>query len=142
MSAAKRMQFNIDLMPIPEVEVMNNLPEMVFPLFWVEEGADLNKTFVNMLKYQLFLLVLQNNSRSKTNLFFSGSGLKFRATVKWLTLIIGPIGAVTALFLEYQRRHASSLEVQKITPDKDAKKAVDEALSSAVTQELNEKERY
>lgn len=57
MSAAKRMQFNIDLMPIPEVEVMNNLPEMVFPLFWVEEGADLNKTFVNMLKYQLFLLV-------------------------------------------------------------------------------------
>lgn len=57
MSGAKRLQFNIDLMPIPEIDVMKNLPEMAFPLMWVEEGADLNKTFVNMLKYQLFLLV-------------------------------------------------------------------------------------
>lgn len=57
MSAAKRLQLNIDLMPLPEIPVMQNLPEMVFPLIWIEEGADLNKTFVNMLKYQLFLLV-------------------------------------------------------------------------------------
>ncbi len=57
MSARKRMQFNIDLMPLPEIDVMNNVPEMIFPLMWVEEGVDLNKTFVNQLKYQLFLLV-------------------------------------------------------------------------------------
>lgn len=55
MSAAKRLQFNIDLVQIPEIEVMRTVPEMVFPMVWVEEGVDLNKTFVNMLKYQLFL---------------------------------------------------------------------------------------
>lgn len=57
MSAAKRLQFNIDLLPLPEIEVMNNLPEMIFPLMWVEEGVNLEKKFVNQLKYQLFLLV-------------------------------------------------------------------------------------
>lgn len=57
MSGAKRLQFNFDLLPLQEVEVMKELPEMVFPILWVEEGVNLNKTFVNMLKYQLFLLV-------------------------------------------------------------------------------------
>lgn len=34
---------------------MHTVPEMLFPMMWVEEGANLNKTYVNMLKYQLFL---------------------------------------------------------------------------------------
>lgn len=55
LAAAKRLQINIDLMPLQEIEIMQNVPEMIFPLLWVEEGANLNKTFVNMLKYQLFL---------------------------------------------------------------------------------------
>ncbi|KAJ6632868.1 Sensory neuron membrane protein 1 [Pseudolycoriella hygida] len=128
MSAAKRLQFNIDLIPLEQIDVMKNLPEMVFPLMWVEEGVDLNKTYVNMLKYQLFL-----------------RGLKFRAVVKWLTLILGPMGAVAALFLDYQKRHASSLQVTKVSPVKQSSKngnveSVDP--SSASTQELNSKERY
>lgn len=64
MSAAKRIQINLDLKPLPQIDVMKELPEMLFPVLWCEEGADLNKTFVNMLKYQLFLLA---NEMSKIN---------------------------------------------------------------------------
>lgn len=56
MNAAKRLQFNLDVVSIKEVECMKNLPEVVMPLFWVEESAPLNSTSNGvMLKYQLFL---------------------------------------------------------------------------------------
>lgn len=55
MSAAKRLQFNLEVVPVPEVPFMANVQPMFYPLFWVEEGASLNKTFVNMIKNKLFL---------------------------------------------------------------------------------------
>lgn len=55
LSAAKRMQINLALQPLDEISYMQTVPEMTFPMLWVEEGANLNKTYVNMLKYQLFL---------------------------------------------------------------------------------------
>lgn len=48
-SAAKRLQFNIDIVPIPEVESMKNMPNVVLPMFWVEESAKLNQTYVDMV---------------------------------------------------------------------------------------------
>lgn len=55
MSAAKRIQLNYEIVPIPEIEQLKHLQEMHLPILWIEEGADLNKTYVNLLKYQLFL---------------------------------------------------------------------------------------
>lgn len=55
LSAAKRLQFNLEVVPIPEVPIMQDLQPMLYPLFWIEESANLNKTFVNMLKNKLFL---------------------------------------------------------------------------------------
>lgn len=40
---------------VEEVDVMRNLTNRIMPILWVEEGLSLNKTFSNMLKYQLFL---------------------------------------------------------------------------------------
>lgn len=57
LSGVKRAQFNFALQPLAKMAYMQRLPEMLFPMMWVEEGASLNKTYVNMLKYQLFLYV-------------------------------------------------------------------------------------
>ena len=51
------MQFSYAVEPISELEQMKDLQEMLLPLFWVEEGVQLGKKYVNLLKYQLFLLV-------------------------------------------------------------------------------------
>lgn len=54
LSAAKRLQFNLEIVPIPEIEIMAELQPMLYPLFWVEEAANLNKTYVNKIKHTLF----------------------------------------------------------------------------------------
>lgn len=47
--------FSFELEAVAEVDVMANISKVTLPVFWIEEGLDLNKTFTNLLKYQLFL---------------------------------------------------------------------------------------
>lgn len=55
LAGAKRLQLNWDVVPLEDVPIMKDLQEMLMPMIWLEEGVQLNKTFVNMLKYQLIL---------------------------------------------------------------------------------------
>ncbi|KAI8432028.1 hypothetical protein MSG28_004552 [Choristoneura fumiferana] len=54
MEARQRIQFNMRLLKTDKLELFKDLPDTIAPLFWIEEGLALNKTFVNMLKHQLF----------------------------------------------------------------------------------------
>lgn len=49
-SAAKRLQFNLNMKPIPQIEIMKNMPEILFPLCWLEESIVLEKQFLDQLK--------------------------------------------------------------------------------------------
>lgn len=54
-SAAKRLQFNMEMKPIPEIEIMKTMPDMPFPLFWLEESVVITKKDATLMKYTLFL---------------------------------------------------------------------------------------
>lgn len=57
--------------------------------------------------------------------------------MKWLALVVGPIGAAAAIFLDYQKRHADKVNAVLKMPKKN-----EETLSSSATVELNGTERY
>jgi scavenger receptor class B, member 1 len=44
-SAAKRLQFSMEVEPVPQFPLMAKMPQVLIPLMWVEESAHLNKTF-------------------------------------------------------------------------------------------------
>lgn len=49
------MQFSMELKPVEEIEMLKAVPELIFPMFWIEEGVSLGKDITNQLKYTLYL---------------------------------------------------------------------------------------
>lgn len=45
LSAAKRLQFSMDVEPVAKFEPMSKLPRVIIPLMWVEESCHLNATW-------------------------------------------------------------------------------------------------
>lgn len=62
LSASKRLQFSIDMVPIPEIDCMKSVPSTLMPMFWMEESVHLNETYTKVLKNQLFRYVCHNLS--------------------------------------------------------------------------------
>lgn len=55
LSAAKRLQFGLEVKPIPEIEMMKDMREVIIPLFWLEESAHLGHDKTDPIKYSLYL---------------------------------------------------------------------------------------
>lgn len=49
-SGARRLQFNLEFVPIEEISYMADVREMYYPMFWVEESSALNATYVNQVE--------------------------------------------------------------------------------------------
>lgn len=50
LSAAKRLQFSLDVEAVHEMPIMSQLQPVVLPLFWVEESVDLNSTYTGIFR--------------------------------------------------------------------------------------------
>lgn len=94
---------------MPRIEVMANLPKMIFPWIWFEEGADVPDYLVNLLKYTLILLesfILHTHTQNMVKfsfiesinylIFFSGTKItKFAGYLSFLSLV----GAIICFFI-------------------------------------------
>ncbi|KAF7268328.1 hypothetical protein GWI33_018522 [Rhynchophorus ferrugineus] len=99
-SARKRLQFNMPLEPNPKIELFSNFTPTVLPLFWVEEGVDLNKTLTKPLNDLFTIKKIVNVS-------------------KILILLMSLAGLVAAGFLEFkngQSVNITTVKDTKITP--------------------------
>ncbi|XP_048006328.1 sensory neuron membrane protein 2 isoform X1 [Leguminivora glycinivorella] len=50
---AARVQFNMFLRPIPQISATNNLPNVLLPLFWLEQGMELPDEFLEEMNDKL-----------------------------------------------------------------------------------------
>lgn len=119
--------------PIEAISIMANMPEVVYPMFWVEEGVAMNKTYTNMLKYQLFLLVFDNNTKYIgwfMKSVYSFRAYKFQAFVKWTGIIFGGLALAVGAYMHY--KHSTS--AMTVTPVKAISKPTElSSPSSAVS---------
>lgn len=99
-SASKRLQFNMDVVPIPKVEMMKNLRKMVFPTFWVEESVNLPPAFTDPMKKMFLYVVTTTQLCVDTNLthihlfplYICIRMLKIQKWVQWICMAIGLLG--------------------------------------------------
>nr|AFG73002.1 sensory neuron membrane protein 1 [Cnaphalocrocis medinalis] len=105
MVAKQRVQFNMLLLKADKLELIQDLPNTLSPVFWIEEGLALNKTFVKMLKTQLFI------------------PKRIVGVVKWLLVTVGVIGMIGTAVYHYKGNIAafalkpSSATVTKVNPE-------------------------
>lgn len=96
--AYKRLQFNIPLKPYKKVPYMKDLPDVLLPIFWIEESVSLNATYVNQLK-DFFKI------------------MKIMDVVKWVVLVGSMLGMGTGGFLYFKQGSAVNITpVRKVNP--------------------------
>nr|QLI62111.1 sensory neuron membrane protein 1 [Streltzoviella insularis] len=84
--ARQRIQFNLQLLKNDKLDLFKDLPDTIAPLFWIEEGLALNKTFVNMMKHQLFI------------------PKRVVGVVRWLLLSFGILGVLGSVVFHFKGR--------------------------------------
>ncbi|XP_075232479.1 sensory neuron membrane protein 1-like [Lycorma delicatula] len=91
LQARRRIQINIQLKTIRYVPITKKVKRTLCPLFWIEEGFDLDNNFVGMLQNQLLL------------------GMTTMDAFKWCLIVIGSGLAGTSAYL-YSKNKRKGLQ--------------------------------
>nr|WJJ63367.1 sensory neuron membrane protein 1b [Pachyrhinus yasumatsui] len=115
LKAAKRMQFNFDLQANKKVPLFANLPSALFPLLWIEEGADLEGPILKKLQRSFLLLDIAD-------------------VLLYLPIVFGIISVVVAAYFYQKNRKEVS-----ITPVYEIKKKIENGVKADDMKNLTEK---
>ncbi|XP_063708634.1 sensory neuron membrane protein 1-like [Culicoides brevitarsis] len=69
LNGARRLQINLDMVPVPTYPILKDLPTALLPMIWLEEKITMNKTFVDDMKVIIFFQNLNNILRYVCILF-------------------------------------------------------------------------
>lgn len=104
-SARKRLQFNLPLQPFEKVPLMKDLPEVTLPIFWIEEGIDLNATYTKQLG-DLFKI------------------MKIMNVLKWVVVVGSLIGLGVSGYLYFKGNNEVKITpVHKVQPAEENKQS-------------------
>nr|WVD93741.1 sensory neuron membrane protein 1b [Graphosoma rubrolineatum] len=98
LGARKRLQFNLPIHPIKKVALMKELPEALVPLFWVEEGLELDQKFIDLLDAKLFRTI------------------RIVGVGKWVIIVLGFAMIGGGVGLHYYRKNKIKGPVNKVSP--------------------------
>ncbi|GBP43539.1 Sensory neuron membrane protein 1 [Eumeta japonica] len=108
----QRVQFNIPIERRADSKLFTQIPNIMLPIFWVEEGFSLNKTYTNMLKHQLFL------------------PMRIVRVVSWLLVLGGAFGVIAATLYHFKDRIMNSMgsssinQINRIKPQEQNNKTI------------------
>lgn len=58
MRAAKRVQLNMFIKKVNQIDVTQKLPTALLPILWIDEGIELNEELQKMIKNRLLIILL------------------------------------------------------------------------------------
>lgn len=61
MRAAKRVQLNMFIKKVNQIDVTEKLPTVLLPILWLDEGIELNEELQKMIKNRLLIILLLLN---------------------------------------------------------------------------------
>ncbi|KAL1489742.1 hypothetical protein ABEB36_013677 [Hypothenemus hampei] len=126
-SARKRLQFNMPLEPNPKVEIFHNFTPTILPIFWVEEGVDLNNTFTKPLK-TLFLMK------------------KIVTIMKYTVLLVSLAGLGAGIYLHVRPDESMTVTtVNKVKPEENGTKitkTIDDDMMDGLEKNGYREEKY
>lgn len=96
----KRLQFNIDVHPIDKIDLMKEIPTVLLPILWVQEGMELKQEYLD-----------------KVNGIFKIIGAV--DVIKWILMVAGGgLGAAGALATYRKKSNEMDVEVSPSVPKK------------------------
>lgn len=142
LSAAKRLQFSLDVEPVHDMPIMSKLRTVVIPLFWIEESVHLNSTYTSIFR-NLYVyvkcVIFPFSNHSLSLLFFIRSFFTLNSIIKYVGIALGICGLIIIVLSAFAGE-ANNKKLKTIQPSTNSTEST-AAVAEMEKSEL-QKERY